>query len=368
MPRQVKPARLWLRPASGDRECIWIVLHNGKQISTGCGKNDDSGAQKFLQDYLAKKFIAEPKSKQRPAEEITVAEVVTTYLRVKGETVARPKALAQRIDAILDFWGEKTLSDISRTTCKEYENQRGSSSAARRELEDLRSAVNMAIADGVCRHKIVVTVPDAPPKRTTFLSESEVAEILWRAYKTRQTFKGEPTKHFPTRHVARFIICAVYTGSRSARIWRASFEKEEGRPYVDVERGLFHRTWQGENVPVNKRAPVQRIPNRLLAHLRRWRRMGAKYVCEYQGRPADPKKAFARLVRAVFPGTDMQVVRHTFRHTAATWLMQRQADKFEAAGYLGMTIKTLESTYGHHHPDHQSSVGAAFSKKRVKAA
>lgn len=75
-------------------------------------------------------------------------------------------------------------------------------------------------------------------------------------------------------------------------------------------------------------------------------------MCEYQGRAADPKKAFARLVRTVFPDTDMQVVRHTFRHTAATWLMQRQADKFEAAGYHGMTLKTLEHTVGHHYPDH----------------
>ncbi len=43
-------------------------------------------------------------------------------------------------------------------------------------------------------------------------------------------------------------------------------------------------------------------------------------------------------------------------------------DKFEAAGYLGMTLKTLEDTYGHHHPDHQASVAATFSKKRVKVA
>jgi hypothetical protein len=48
--------------------------------------------------------------------------------------------------------------------------------------------------------------------------------------------------------------------------------------------------------------------------------------------------------------------------------MQRRADKFEAAGYLGMTLKTLESTYGHHHPDHQSSVGDAFSKKKAATA
>jgi hypothetical protein len=56
--------------------------------------------------------------------------------------------------------------------------------------------------------------------------------------------------------VSRFILRALFTGSRSARIWRASFEKEEGRPYVDAEKGLFHRTWQGEHVPENKRAPV----------------------------------------------------------------------------------------------------------------
>ncbi|MFK4507160.1 integrase [Bradyrhizobium daqingense] len=368
MPRPAKPARLWLRPADKDRDSIWLVLHRGKQISTGCSKDDHQGAEKFFQDYLAKQFSVTAKPKQRPAEEIYIAEVVATYLKVKGATVARPKALAQRMDAVLDFWGEKTLADISRATCKEYEDQRGSSAAARRELEDLRSAINMAIADGVCRHMIKVTVPEPPPKRTTFLQPDQVAQLLWRAYRFRQTFKGEPTKYHPTRHVARFIICAVYTGSRSARIWRASFEKEEGRPYVDVENGLFHRTWLGENVPTNKRAPVQRIPARLLAHLRRWRRLGARYVCEYQGRAADPKKAFARLAKAVFPGTDTKVVRHTFRHTAATWLMQRRADKFEAAGYLGMTMKTLESIYGHHHPDHQSSVGDAFSKKRGKAA
>lgn len=106
---------------------------------------------------------------------------------------------------------------------------------------------------------------------------------------------------------------------------------------------------------------------RLLAHSRRWRRLGARYVCEYQGRAADPKKAFARLVKAVFPDATNKVVRHTFRHTAATWLMQRRAGKFQSADYSGMTMKTLESTYGHHHPDHQSTVNNAFSKRKTAA-
>lgn len=33
------------------------------------------------------------------------------------------------------------------------------------------------------------------------------------------------------------------------------------------------------------------------------------------------------------------IVRHTLRHTAAIWLMQAAADKWEASGYLGMTLR-----------------------------
>jgi len=33
-----------------------------------------------------------------------------------------------------------------------------------------------------------------------------------------------------------------------------------------------------------------------------------------------------------------------------------------AAGYLGMTVETLERVYGHHHPGHLESVRGAFRK------
>jgi integrase len=39
------------------------------------------------------------------------------------------------------------------------------------------------------------------------------------------------------------------------------------------------------------------------------------------------------------------------RHTCATWLMQRGVPLWECAGFLGMTLETLEAVYGHHHPD-----------------
>lgn len=118
-------------------------------------------------------------------------------------------------------------------------------------------------------------------------------------------------------------------------------------------------------VAANKQAPPIRLPSRLLTHLRRWQKKGAKYVVEYQGRPADPKRAFRNLVNEVLGEGGKDVVRHTMRHTAATWLMQGGVDMWQAAGYLGMTKETLEKTYGHHHPDHQGEVGDAFTSGRA---
>jgi hypothetical protein len=45
-------------------------------------------------------------------------------------------------------------------------------------------------------------------------------------------------------------------------------------------------------------------------------------------------------------------------------MMMAGTDLWEAAGYLGMTVETLERNYGHHHPAHQA--GARGSFRRMK--
>ena len=74
--------------------------------------------------------------------------------------------------------------------------------------------------------------------------------------------------------------------------------------------------------------------------------------------------AFASAVRlAKLSIHDGNVTPHTLRHTAATWLMQHGAQMWEAAGYLGMSEKTLRETYGHHHPDFLKGASAAMGRR-----
>jgi integrase len=59
-------------------------------------------------------------------------------------------------------------------------------------------------------------------------------------------------------------------------------------------------------------------------------------------------------------GHPVRITPHVLRHTAATWLMQAGVDLWVAAGFLGMTVKQLEDTYGHHHPDFQDEAANAL--------
>jgi hypothetical protein len=43
--------------------------------------------------------------------------------------------------------------------------------------------------------------------------------------------------------------------------------------------------------------------------------------------------------------------------------MQNGAPMWEAAGYLGMSEKTLRDVYGHHHPDFLKGASAAISRR-----
>jgi integrase len=198
---------------------------------------------------------------------------------------------------------------------------------------------------------------------------------LWAAWRHReeQTIhrgKNEGRKiltgKYTLRHLARFVLIGLYTGTRAAAIAAASPRREEGYAYVDLKSGIYYRLARGKRA-TNKRQPPAPLPDRLLAHMRRWVAKKIVTTCfvEWNGKPVKSvKNAFARAVKvAGLNLSDGNVTAHTLRHTAATWLMQRGVDPWEAAGFLGMSVKVLIDTYGHHHPDHLRAAADAITRK-----
>lgn len=309
-----------------------------------------------------------------------VADVIAAYtLEISPRFAEKPKQMrdfTKRMGVLLDFWGDKLVSDINKMSCEAFA-ERQAASTTRRMLEDLRAAVELAISDEAMEDtRVNFKLPPAPLARYRFYTRDQVAALVREGYRKKgsYSFTGKRaraekrgatkvTAARPTRHIARFMLVAAYTGTRTERIEQASFVKEEGRPWIDLENGIFYRAWDGELVPDNKRADPIRIPRRLLAHMRRWHANGSRYLIEWNGKPAGTAGAFFRLLKRIIPNDAERagLNKHAFKHTAATWLMQAGEDTAKIAGYLSIDEKTLKKHYGHHHPDFQGEIDDAFT-------
>jgi integrase len=283
------------------------------------------------------------------------------YLRDVVPSHSRPKETKGRIRTLDTFFGDKMLSSVTGETCRAYAAQHSTDAAARRELEDLRAAIKHHRREGLCNKVVEVVLPPERPPRDRWLNRSEVARLIRAAWQYREVQKGKPTDRRSRQHVARFILIALYTGTRSSAVCGAALEPSPGHGSIDLERGVFYRRPAGMR-ETKKRQPPVPLPDRLLAHLRRWKRRGQRFAVEWNGEPVKSiDRAFANVVADAGLGDD--VTPHVLRHTAATWLMQAGTDMWEAAGYLGMTVEMLSQRYGHHHPDHLSGAKRAFDRR-----
>lgn len=275
------------------------------------------------------------------------------YIKDKAEGHARPHETAMRVAALMRFFGDDTLADINGQRCRAYAASRSSDAAARRELEDLRAGINHHRREGLCSEIIEVVLPPARPPRERWLTRDEAARLI-RATRREQK----------RRHVARFILVALYTGTRAGAICGAALRPTAGRGWIDAERGVFYRRPAGKRESKKRQPPIP-LHGRLLAHIRRWirRRVAISFVVEFEGSPVlSVRKGFAGAVADA--RLEGKVTPHVLRHTSATWLMQGGADLLEAARLLGMTPQMLLDTYGHHHPAHLQGALKAFDRKK----
>jgi integrase len=374
MPRRSKGARLWLRPARRNKTGkviagrIWVILDNGKHIATGCAESETKRAEEVLAAYIAQKY--HPERRERDLEVIDVADVLSVYVDDCAHRHANQKRFHARVSRLNDFWGGMTLANVTGASCRRYAKHRGNLGGARRDLEDLRAAISHHAKEGLHRGLVRVVLPDKGPPRDRWLTRAEAARLLWACWRKREVqtahrgaHKGSKieTERYPLRHIARFILIALYTGTRPGAVMSASFVRGTGRSYVDLDRGIFYRLAEGRRA-TNKRQPPVPLPPRLLAHMRRWARLGITkdYLVEWNGKRVQSIKVGYKRAIALSALTG-KVTPHTLRHTAATWLMHAGVPIWEAAGFLGMSPAMIEQTYAHHHPTHMRGAAEAIA-------
>ena len=216
-----------------------------------------------------------------------------------------------------------------------------------------------------------VTLPPKGRPRTKYLIRDEVAKLLWVCWRHKRIQRPprggragqvvESRSYHDLRHLVRFILMGIYTGSRTMPLLRASIYAASGRAFVDLDIGLYHRLPKDVVEAGNKRSPTSRLGTRIAAHIRGWRDTGAiaQFAVEWQGRPVKSvKTAWHQAVKLA--GIEGKPSPHTLRHTAVTWLKQAGMSSFDVAGFTGMSEQMVERVYGKHDPNFQRGVANAF--------
>jgi integrase len=256
-----------------------------------------------------------------------IADVLNVYSQDIAVHRASASNIGYQVDALLNWWGEKNVAQISAKACREYAGSKAEQAAAQ-DIKILRAAVNhwhREYGPLVFIPSFYTPPPSAPRER--WLSRGECARLL------------QVAKPYP--YLRRFIILGLYTGSRPGIILKLKWIQ------VNLQSGILVRTLARQTK--NKKSPPVKLGHRVISHLRRWKKLdgNAEFVC---GGYDDPHASWKKVVTAAkLDG----VTRHTLRHTRATWLMQAGVPIWEAAGHLGMTTRTLETVYGKHSPDFQ---------------
>ncbi len=339
MPRRNQGPRLrWLEK----RSCYYIVWSkDGRSRERSTGTTDREVAENALAEFLHER---QRKSGPRDPTQVLITDTLADYATERGALTQAPDRIGYALIPLSEYFEGSVVSNITPEMCLAYGRWRERAAGTiRRELGVLRAALNHAHREGRITRVVTVALPERPEPKERWLKRHEVAALLRAAL-------SEPKVRL---YLPLFILIALRTGSRKEAILSLRWAQ------VDLDNARINFNQVGRKRTKKRRTHIP-IPSKLLPHLRRARMRGSDigYVINRDGkRLGDIKKGFAAACeRAALS----DVSPHTLRHTCATWLMQNGVDKFDACGFLGMTLETLERTYAHHHPDHLKSAAEAF--------
>lgn len=380
MPRPNRGAylRLLQRPKC---RSVWYIQwsENGRVRQRSTGTSDSTAAQRALADFIRERELSERPNGPRDPGSFPIADALEIYGREHAPTAKDPARIGYAIDALLPFWDERMVGDITRETCRAYGRERAKAPGTiRRELAALRAAVNYVRQEGRLTYAPAVHLPKKPEGKDRWLRREEAAALL----------NAARTGHASTRpYLPLFLLIGLYTGARKEAILSLRW------PQVDLERERINFNPPGRERTSKGRAHIP-IPKRLLTFLRLARRRGSDlgYVVHRDGhRVGNIKRAFnsacvaAGLAEQVFetrtidgevarvPKLDAEgepvlrhaITPHVLRHTCGTWLAQAGVPLDQIGAWLGHSDARTTQFYAHHHPDFMQAALAAADRRRA---
>jgi integrase len=329
MPRRPPVPKLWFDKVRG----TWTITDGRKRYRTGFGSDETERAKEALRDYLASQHTLDD------VPDPLLSDVLSHYADERLAGKVSESHILYDIAHLTKWWGAKCVSEVNSRNTKAYVKHRKGIVSARRELSFLAAAMKCwHVTKAPLKALPAIDLPPAPAPRNHWMTREQAAKFLWQARKTP--------------HLCRFFIIGWYTGSRRSVICGLRWDM------IDFKSKIMQRKPHGAPQAKNKRSPPVRMGGRLLAHMKRWKRLdgpGVEHVIRYQGKPIkrptrvwDETRVAAKLPAYITP--------HILRHTRATNMMQQRKDPWEAAKALGMSLNMLTKVYGHHHPDWQRDV------------
>lgn len=351
MPRPNPGPRLWWHK---DRS-VWYVrwFEHGKPKLRSTGTADSEQAQDILAQYITtrQRKVTGP----RDPSQVRISEVLDLYGSEKATEAKSPERIGYAIDALLPYWQDNMVSEITDAACRKYMKQRKRAPATvRRELTTLKAAVNYAAGQGaMITRKVFVWLPEKPEGKDRWLTRGEAARLLNAARIARSDVR---------LYLPLFILLGLYTGARKEAILSLKWpqiEMHANPPRINFGKDRDRTSKGRAHIP---------IPDPLMTFLKlAWKRRSSDIgpVVHDKGRGIEDigdstGGSFGTAAkRAGLEG----VSPHTLRHTCGTWLAQAGVDLHKIGGWLGHTDTRTTALYAHHHPGYQEDARKAFNRR-----
>lgn len=299
--------------------------------------------------------MTRPKKKKKREPVAAVADAVPVFTSFYTTHHINPTVVDKRrqlnaLAPVAWFLREITPAQITPAVVTGYVQKRTGEGIAlptiRRELNALKAALNFCV-----KHRLLppgdmphIMLPPASPPRDFFLSASEADTLIKFAQSDiEDVLTGRLTRQ------ARFVLIALGTGSRRNAIEELTWD------LVDFpNRVIRFDRLPGKAITKKRRVAVPICDWLLADMLVMFRSAKTKYVLD-----TDSEITLENFLRRASLGTGCDVLSyiypHCLRHTVATLALKSGASIYEVARLLGDRVSTIETTYAHHIPGHDSA-------------